>query len=281
MDAHMIWMIDHTYPIKKSHASDYYQLMYCHQSGGKIFVGGQWHDAVRGKAYFIHPGETRAIEPHGLCVSDFHFVVNDKETILHLEKVPSVFCLDDIVQLKRSFEETMKEGFSGEPYSITTTDASLSILLAKLIRYFVCNSHDKGENDFELPPWNVHLKKKYEDEWMDRIISFIEENIESPITLNDLSGFANFNKSYLGKRFKASWGVPPMKYVNWIRIERAKELLLTSDNSITDIAKKTGFQSIHYFSRAFKKNEKMTPQAYRARYRKRNPIVNMEKNKSN
>ena len=71
------------------------------------------------------------------------------------------------------------------------------------------------------------------------------------------------------------WGIPPMKYVNGIRIERAKELLAKTDKSITVIAEETGFSSIHYFSRYFKEKEHMTPQAYRAGFAgKLNPREN-------
>ena len=54
-----------------------------------------------------------------------------------------------------------------------------------------------------------------------------------------------------------------MKYVNWVRIERAKILLAVTDKSITDIAEAVGFGSVHYFSRFFKDKEKLTPNDYR------------------
>ena len=54
-----------------------------------------------------------------------------------------------------------------------------------------------------------------------------------------------------------------MQYVSWLRIERAKVLLLTTDMSITDIANEVGFGSIHYFSRFFKEKENITPNEFR------------------
>jgi AraC-like DNA-binding protein len=58
----------------------------------------------------------------------------------------------------------------------------------------------------------------------------------------------------------------PILYLNWIRIEKAKDLLENTDTSISEISELIGFQSIHYFSRYFKKKENCTPTEYRIRH---------------
>ena len=73
----------------------------------------------------------------------------------------------------------------------------------------------------------------------------------------------HFDKSYLTARFRDSLGTSPMRYVNHMRMERAKSLLATTDDSITQVAKAVGFSSIHYFSRYFKEKEGITPIEYR------------------
>ena len=56
------------------------------------------------------------------------------------------------------------------------------------------------------------------------------------ITLEKLARLIHFNKSYLIEQFKEAMGVPPMKYLNEMRMEKAKELLITTEKSITDVA---------------------------------------------
>ena len=90
-----------------------------------------------------------------------------------------------------------------------------------------------------------------------------------PLSLDILSEVAHFEKSYLTLRFNEIWGISPMKYVNFQRIERAKMLLVTTDKSVTDIAKDVGFGSIHYFSRYFKEKEKLSPNDYRIQMKKK------------
>ena len=60
-----------------------------------------------------------------------------------------------------------------------------------------------------------------------------------------------------------STGLPPIQYINQFRINRAKEDLRNTDISITDIAEKHGFSSIHYFSKLFRQLNGLSPLEYR------------------
>lgn len=63
--------------------------------------------------------------------------------------------------------------------------------------------------------------------------------------------------------FKKETSITLMSYKNYIKIERAKELLKTGDMKIGDIANKCGYENSSYFSETFKKTEKISPSAYR------------------
>ena len=53
-----------------------------------------------------------------------------------------------------------------------------------------------------------------------------------------------------------------MKFVNRVRIEKAKRLLIASNSSVSKVAEDCGFKSLHYFSRAFKQEEGISPSEY-------------------
>ena len=95
------------------------------------------------------------------------------------------------------------------------------------------------------------------------LLDYIEHNLSECITLDSLSQQAHFDKSYLIARFKESMGTSPMRYVSHLRLERAKVLLATTDDSVTQIAHAVGFSTIHYFSRFFKEKEGLSPVEYR------------------
>ena len=65
-------------------------------------------------------------------------------------------------------------------------------------------------------------------------------------------------------RFKQQTGISPAQFQNSIRINRAQDLLSSTDLSVSEIAAQTGFDTVYYFSRHFKKSTGLTPKAYRA-----------------
>lgn len=71
------------------------------------------------------------------------------------------------------------------------------------------------------------------------------------------------NKFYLTHIFKEQLNMPPIKYLQLKRIERAKQLLLGTSLAISDIALKCGYPDTAYFCRVFKKSEGTTPLQYK------------------
>ena len=94
----------------------------------------------------------------------------------------------------------------------------------------------------------------------------IEKNLHKELTLSELADKVGYNKTYLVKKTKLLWGMSPMQYVNSVRLEKAKQLLSSTDMSITEIAESIGFKCIHYFSRNFKRNVGITPSEYHKKY---------------
>ena len=72
--------------------------------------------------------------------------------------------------------------------------------------------------------------------------------------------------TYFRRLFVAHFGVTPLKYVNRLRLDRAKELLQADYHTVEEISYMCGFNNISYFSTFFKKVTGMSPVAYRARY---------------
>ncbi len=71
------------------------------------------------------------------------------------------------------------------------------------------------------------------------------------------------SEAYFRRVFIEEIGTPPAKYVKGLRLAKAKELLVASDESVTHIAEECGFGSVYYFCQAFKSATGLTPSAYR------------------
>lgn len=92
---------------------------------------------------------------------------------------------------------------------------------------------------------------------------YIRENYSRDISLDDVSREANISPYYFSKLFKDSTGQNFIEYLTNIRIEKAKELLLTTESSMKEICLMVGYSDPNYFSRTFKKNVGVTPTEYK------------------
>ena len=71
------------------------------------------------------------------------------------------------------------------------------------------------------------------------------------------------SEKYFSRFFKENFGVNFVDYVNRVRLERAASLLLSSDDSVTDVALSCGYTNISYFIRRFNKAFGTSPHAFR------------------
>lgn len=97
---------------------------------------------------------------------------------------------------------------------------------------------------------------------VDHVIRYINIHYAEKITLNDLADLTCVGANYVSRIFKQVTGINLNEYINLIRIAHAKKLLNTTNDSITNIAYKCGFNDSNYFSHVFKKFEKVSPQQY-------------------
>lgn len=94
-------------------------------------------------------------------------------------------------------------------------------------------------------------------------IRHIQLNLKGNLTVNYLAGRANLHQDYFSRLFFKYTGQRPSTYVHEKRIERAQYLIATTPLSYTEIAEKTGFDSLPHFSKIFKKVTSLTPGEYK------------------
>lgn len=107
------------------------------------------------------------------------------------------------------------------------------------------------------------LENKKENFYVEKIISFIENNFNKEISRIDLIDFLKISDSKLTRIFKKRFETNFSIYLNNYRIYKSANLLLYTNLSITDIAYDCGFKDISYFIRVFKKIIGVAPSKYR------------------
>jgi len=174
-------------------------------------------------------------------------------------------CLDD-AEIKK-LAEIVKEGRNVfmPPYNIPVYDMKkkkeqiygseqvlkilLEYFLLKLIRKYRYNENpdESGEATSAI----------------NEIIKYVSDNYLEKITIDELAFLFRTNRATLCKEFKRSTGKTLVEFINEKKFEKAKRKILNSDATFTKIAEEMKFESIHYFTRFFKKMSGMTPKEFR------------------
>lgn len=115
----------------------------------------------------------------------------------------------------------------------------------------------------ELPDYS--LTTKYDI--IKPSLKYLEEHYNDPDLSNDkLSKISGISTIYFRKIFTGIYNISPMKYIQTIRIEKAKDILLSDYYSIANVAEAVGFTNIYHFSKVFKRVTGLTPSAFARQY---------------
>ncbi len=99
----------------------------------------------------------------------------------------------------------------------------------------------------------MHYTPSAKAKLIGRSVDYIHENYADPrITLGYLAGISEMSEIYFRKIFTSVYGVPPMKYVAMLRMNKAKEILESDYNSVETVAASVGYSSVYHFSKMFK-----------------------------
>ncbi len=101
------------------------------------------------------------------------------------------------------------------------------------------------------------------DNQLGDIVDYLQNNYMHPMTLKEVASVFGLSPSGLIFKFKKDIGILPMRYLLTIRMNKAKRLLTDTSLPIHEIATLVGYSDQYYFSRAFKKEENLSPSAFR------------------
>ena len=97
------------------------------------------------------------------------------------------------------------------------------------------------------------------DDIIARVEAYIHDHFRENINREDVAAIAYITPNYLSKQFRIKKGMNLREYINQIRIEEAKRLLLTTNLSVSEVAGMSGYENISYFSTVFRKYTGMSP----------------------
>ncbi|KID57540.1 hypothetical protein JF50_10150 [Pseudoalteromonas luteoviolacea] len=91
----------------------------------------------------------------------------------------------------------------------------------------------------------------------------VQAHLYSPLKVEEMAFLCHMSTSTFNRKFKQVYGTSANKYLVLKRLEKAEQLINTTNERVTDIALECGFEELSYFSRAFKKHFNITPSELR------------------
>lgn len=128
-------------------------------------------------------------------------------------------------------------------------------------QYYLYDIMNFFRDQFEIVMTAIGTSNR--DSVLDNVFYYIDHNYADNITLENIAPLFGYNSSYLGKIFRKKMGQSFNSYVDQVRIEHAKELLLNENIKVYTVAERVGYCNVDYFHIKFKKLVGLTPAKYR------------------
>ncbi|WP_416444360.1 helix-turn-helix domain-containing protein [Leeuwenhoekiella sp. A16] len=137
-------------------------------------------------------------------------------------------------------------------------ESQINLILALQIKQF----RDDLQNEFPQNPLSKRELAKAQE-----LAEYIDDNVGLPHTIESLTQRAGIPAAKLQSAFRYLYDRTVIDYIKNVRIEKAEELIKTTDFSISEIVYSVGFTSRSYFSKIFKNKYNTTPKAYQKKVR--------------
>ena len=260
------------------HFHNFMEIGYCYNGGGTL--------ALRDKAYAYFSNTFSIIPPN--CP---HNTVSDEDSISTWEYlfVDVEKFLGDMYPDKPRYAKEMLERIYQKMHFLSHDgNPVLGNLIQELIReqrYHEAYYQEKTKGILleilieivrMTPEPDFYINERHENEQtkISNALHYIGKHYNENIKVELLAEKCNLSEPHFRRIFRSVMRMSPIEYVNWVRIQTACNLLERSDDTIEEIAVKTGFVSMSTFNRNFKKIMHLTPSQWRNRPEVLTPNLN-------
>ncbi len=248
---------------------DFWEMVYIDRGEAGIVADTSGYTLSQGYAVFHKPGEYHNIWANKKFANSVIITFTSQSESMNFFKNKILFFDDESKYLLSKILGEAKNYFE-EPLNIVELkkmtkqknapfggEQMIRRYLEELLIHLIRAGHNA------LPPKSDSVAaEEGQQKIVDSVISFLKDNIENPITLDNVVENIAFSKTYLKALFRKKTGSTIMKYLTRLRMDRARQLLSDGNFTVSEISGLCGFSTVHYFSNTFKKETGMTPTEY-------------------
>ncbi|WP_094550662.1 helix-turn-helix transcriptional regulator [Petroclostridium xylanilyticum] len=259
------------YKLNKRYIYDY-EIEFFLESSGAMFIDDKLYPIHKGDIVFRKPGQTtQGIMPYCCYLICFDLLGNthkdpetydfDREQEFQnyylnpvLDCIPPLFHPASGEKYHHLFDAVLKKFINpgeGSPLLLKAHVLQILYHLHEDIRNPLMNT------GMPLSPHYMTLKK---------VVEYAQKNIQDKINLQKLAELAGLSPNHFHKIFSETMGITPNNFITKLRLDKAKELLVKTNQPISEVALECGFENIPYFSFLFKKHLNISPGEFRRKH---------------
>ena len=240
-------------------ARNHYLFHLCLSGTGTLFANNTKGELI---TYQVKSGQGFMLFPHQICtyIADheipWEYVWVEFDGLRVKESIDSAG-LTQNNPIYRSRHKNIAETMKSELlYLVNHTDESPFHLIGHL--YLFIDSLIRSSSSTQIGSGN-----SLRDFYIKEAFSFIEQNFQNDISIEDIAACCGLNRSYFGKIFHQNMGKTPQEFLMSYRMTKATELLKLTELSIADVGNAVGYPNQLHFSRAFKNIYGLSPRQWR------------------
>lgn len=229
----------------------YWELTYVDKGELLTTIDGVSYHLKQGDLIFYAPMQIHTQSTFEK-ISSSYLTINFKMNFNHADLLCNkIFSIqrDSYFIVTRLIEELSNNNLYSDDLSL----CYLKELIIQMLR--LDNSH------FHSKP-TTHMQQTYENELLNDILLYIDNNIYEKISVSTLCEHFCISTSMLHSLFRKNMNNTAKNYINELKLSKSKELIRNSTHTLSEISEMLGFSSIHYFSKKFKSYFNISPTEY-------------------
>lgn len=245
-----------------AHQHNYYELFYLCTGSCMYFVNDQLYHLSSGDIFIVYPGDAHFTQYEGLVpceriiVSFAPSMIPQSYWDMHPELAHSLSHSGKVI-LSRQGKSQMENLLTRmlEENNLANLYSSEFLYLETLTLLLILQRD--GVFIYE------QMKPQSISSDIEDVLRYIAQNYTLPLSLEEVAAQINLTPTYFSHKFKKVTGTTFKEYLNYIRIRNSCQKLLTTDDSITEIAISCGFNSSNYFKDCFRRICGTSPREFR------------------
>ncbi|WP_211184443.1 helix-turn-helix domain-containing protein [Paenibacillus lemnae] len=222
----------------------FYDLVFVLEGSADYIVNGEAHHVQKGDLLFIKPQSVRSATTTGMVCAAVDFLLTANEKF----ELPTVSHWEDFTDIERMLKEINYDWLQKKEGYKMKCQALLILVLHKLL--------------YEKPHQKINIH-------VEVIKRYIVDHYDQKLTVSTLARVANISTVYCGALFKMTEGTSISAFINQVRIHKAASLLESGEYNVGEVAERTGFKDVYYFSSTFKRLVGVSPKTYQ----NRSPVI--------